>query len=553
LFQGIGHRIADGLSNLIVLQNLKISEQRLQEVVAKAPVPMCITKANGDIEFFNESFIQSIGYTLNEIHTAEDWWQKIYPDPEYRKLVMDAWSNAVATANETGQEVEPQTWEMCRKDGELRTMEIKLVPLGEISVITMIDMTDQLRLIKELSDGEMRLMAAQRIAHLGAWEWDIRNDTIWLSDEVYRIFGYHPNEFDASADIFFKAVHPEDLPQVQTSIDRALKGLKSYNTEHRIILPDGQIKTIHTHGIISYDDQDNPILMEGVIQDISKRKELERQLIQASKMESIGQLAAGIAHEINTPTQFIELNMNFLRDAFNDLALLLKSYERLKEMAESDSQHNKICTKIEERSIEIEYQYILSEIPIAIEQSLDGLAQISRIVQSVKSFSHLSSHQKVETDINDLIEMVVTVSTNEWKYHSNISLDLDKTNPLVFCVPDLINQALLNIVVNAAHTNTDKVHAKNIDKVGLFISTKAEEKLIRISIRDEGMGIPEEIRNLIFNPFFTTKELGKGTGQGLTLAYRTIVEEHGGTINFETAMGSGTTFTITLPRLSEKA
>ncbi|SDL40531.1 PAS domain S-box-containing protein [Maridesulfovibrio ferrireducens] len=527
------------------------SKRRLQEVVSKSPIPIFLINYNGEVELLNQAFTRVLGYTINDIGTMDSWWRLAYPDLECRQKSQEEWNRVLTEAQSTGGDVSLRYKEVQHKDGGLRTVEFRTMPLDDIVIITMIDLTEHLLLVKELTEGEVRLSEAQRLAHLGCWEWDIVKGTLWWSDEVYRIFGLQPDQLKMTYELFLQAVHPDDRQYVQSSIDLALVENNPYSIEHRIVLPDGKIKTVHERGKVTRDDE-TPVYMMGTVQDISERKILERQLIQATKMESIGQLAAGVAHEINTPTQFIQHNVSFFQEAFSDIILLINDYEKLRDESVSDSRFSNIHTIIKKRSEDIEYDYLISEVPKAIEQSLEGLSQIMRIVQSVKLFAHTSSVEKVAVDINNLIDTVITVSTNEWKYHSDVHLDLDRIIPPVFCVPDQISQALLNIVINAAHTNNDKVQSGDVNKAGIFVSTKLEEDFIIISIRDEGMGIRADVQDKIFNPFFTTKELGKGTGQGLALAYRAIVDGHGGTIDFETVVGEGTVFTVKLPLVQHK-
>lgn len=288
-----------------------------------------------------------------------------------------------------------------------------------------------------------------------------------------------------------------------------------------------------------------PFLILGA--DITERKLLESQLSQAQKWESIGQLAAGIAHEINTPIQYVGDNTRFLQEAFADLCVLLAAYGDLLQAAQTGVSVRSLAAGVEAEAAAIDLPYLLEEIPKAIQQSLDGAARVSQIVQAMKEFSHPGSVDKVDIDINRAIESTVTVARNEWKYVADLVLDLDSQMPLIPCLPGDFNQVILNIVVNAAHAIGDVVHATDSGEKGtITVSTRHLDDWAEIRIQDTGAGIPEAIRTKIFNPFFTTKEVGKGTGQGLAIAY-SIVEKHRGTLHFETKTGQGTTFIIRLP------
>lgn len=528
---------------------LREREQRLKDIIAKAPVPMIVIEKDQRISVINDAMVKTLGFALNDIPTMNDWWRLTYPDGKKRKEIIDSWKNTVNEARDHGLDIAPIYRELSRKDGKQRTVEFRLISLGESIVVSMQDLTDHLRLIEDLTTKDARLSEAQRIANLGSWEWTIPTGELWWSDEVYRIFGLPPEKSKVTYDTFIEFIHTDDRDHVEEAIRLAIEKNESYETEHRIILPDGSTKTVHERGHIAYDEDGKPQSMLGSVQDITELKAIENQLIKTSKLESIGQLASGIAHEINTPVQFLQHNLKFFQDGFNDLVELLGEYEKLKKATESEQLLQDIHIRIQDCSQVLDYDYLMDEIPKSLGQSMEGLDRISRIVQSVKQFAHSGLSEKRLVDINEIVNTVITVSTNEWKYHSEVHLDLDKMLPKLLCAPDMMNQALLNLIVNAAHTNTERVKMGDIDKAGIYISTRYEDRQIVIVIRDEGMGIPVINRERIFDPFFTTKDIGQGTGQGLAMVQRTIVGEHEGAIAVESEIRNGTTFTIHLPEL----
>jgi PAS domain S-box-containing protein len=281
--------------------------------------------------------------------------------------------------------------------------------------------------------------------------------------------------------------------------------------------------------------------------DITNRKAVEDTLAQTEKLKSIGQLAAGIAHEINTPTQYLGDNTRFLQDAFQDIIQVLNCYEALFQAVKADSVSADLIRQVAEGIEEADVEYLNEEIPTAIEHTLEGVERIAKIVRAMKEFSHPGQDEKTAIDINKTIESTITVARNEWKYVAEMATDFDASLPLVPCLPGELNQVILNLIINAAHAIADVI-AENSTKKGLIkVSTRHKEHWAEIQISDTGPGIPEKIRHRIFDPFFTTKEVGKGTGQGLAISYTVIVEKHGGTLNLETEEGKGTTFTICLP------
>jgi PAS domain S-box-containing protein len=281
--------------------------------------------------------------------------------------------------------------------------------------------------------------------------------------------------------------------------------------------------------------------------DITERKNLEKQLTQTQKLRSIGQLASGIAHEINTPTQYVGDNTRFLQDAFSDLMDVLAQQAGLLRAARSGPVGPEVIRAVEEAIRQADLDYLTSEIPLAIRHTLEGIDRIAKIVRAMKEFAHPGREDKVAADLNKIIETTLTVAGNEWKYVADLVTDFDRSLPEVPCHPGEINQVILNLVVNAAHAVEDQIKQGRITKGVITVATRRNDDWAEIQISDTGGGIPEAIRPRIFDPFFTTKEPGRGTGQGLAICHPVIVDKHGGRFFFESEVGRGTTFTINLP------
>jgi PAS domain S-box-containing protein len=281
--------------------------------------------------------------------------------------------------------------------------------------------------------------------------------------------------------------------------------------------------------------------------DITERMALEDHLRQAQKLESIGQLAAGIAHEINTPTQYIGDNVQFLKGAFADLRLLLESYDRLLVAANGNTLSGETVQEVSAAVADIDIGYLIEEIPKAIEQTVEGVTRVSTLVGAMKDFSHPGTKEKIGLDLNRAIESTVTVARSEWKYVADLETDYDPSLPLLSCLPAEFNQVILILIVNAAHAIADVIGKGGPEKGKIKVQTRNCPRFAEVRIQDTGTGIPQNIRARIFDPFFTTKEIGKGTGQGLAIGRSLIVDKHGGTIHFETEEGKGTTFIIRLP------
>jgi len=281
--------------------------------------------------------------------------------------------------------------------------------------------------------------------------------------------------------------------------------------------------------------------------DITERKNLEKQLTQAQKLRSIGQLASGIAHEINTPTQYVSDNTRFLKDAFADLMDVVTQQAGLLRAARSGSVSPEVIRAVDESIRRADLDYLTHEIPLAIGHTLEGIDRIAKIVRAMKEFAHPGREDKVPADLNKIVETTLTVARNEWKYVADLVTDFVRSLPEVSCHPGEINQVILNLVVNAAHAIEDQVKQGRMPKGVITVVTRRKDGWAEIQISDTGGGIPEAIRPRIFDPFFTTKEPGRGTGQGLAICHPVIVDKHGGRIFFESEVGRGTTFTINLP------
>jgi two-component system NtrC family sensor kinase len=286
---------------------------------------------------------------------------------------------------------------------------------------------------------------------------------------------------------------------------------------------------------------------ERLEREIVERERAQQELAQARKLESIGHLAAGIAHEINTPAQYVGHSLQFLQDAFKDIEFLLGGLGQLLKATKRGSLNDKLLAELEAAVREADVDYLTEEIPRAIEQSLEGVGRVSNIVQAMKDFSYPANEKKQAIDLNRAIDSTLTISRHEWHSVSELVTDFDTNLPLVPCRPGEINQVVLNLVVNAAHAIAEVVGEDSQGKGTLVIRTRRDGDWAQIQIEDTGTGIPEGIRENVFDQFFTTKDVGKGTGQGLSIAHSVVVEKHGGTISFETEVGRGTTFIVRLP------
>lgn len=296
-----------------------------------------------------------------------------------------------------------------------------------------------------------------------------------------------------------------------------------------------------------HDDNGTVVATLKLLEDVTESLAAERELRQAQKLEAVGQLAAGIAHEINTPIQYVGDNIRFLEQAFTDLVDTHNQYAFLMRQVKQQGVETDLIAGIEKNVEALDIGFLIDELPKTIEQSLDGVNRVARIVRAMREFSHPGTSEKTHVDLNSALESTVTISRNEWKYVAEVETDFDPELPPVLCLPGEMNQVFLNIVVNAAHAIGDVTDGGNKGKGRIRLTTRAREGMAEIRISDTGGGVPETVRDRIFDPFFTTKKVGKGTGQGLAIARNVVVDKHQGAICFETESGCGTTFIIQLP------
>ncbi|QDV09473.1 Sensor protein FixL [Planctomycetes bacterium Poly30] len=318
--------------------------------------------------------------------------------------------------------------------------------------------------------------------------------------------------------------------------------------EHKevvLLAEDGAAKQILCAGAVLDRGSVSPESYVFVATDISHRKKLEVELRQAQKLESVGQLAAGIAHEINTPIQFVGDSLTFLQEAFEDnLSLRAAQSELMKavEAAGVAEAERQAVLKIEE---DVDLAFLMEETPAALERALDGVGRVATIIRAMKEFAHPGTHEQAPADLNRAVETTLTVARSEFRYIAELETSFGDL-PHVMCMVGDINQVVLNLIVNAAHAIEER--QKSDPAPGLIrVSTRVEGERAVIEVRDNGTGIPESVRDKVFDPFFTTKAVGKGTGQGLALAHKVIVDRHGGELRIETPAEGGTAFLIRLP------
>lgn len=336
---------------------------------------------------------------------------------------------------------------------------------------------------------------------------------------------------------------PGTLAQIRSSLNKS----ESTQLEIQIASDSPQPKMVSlTVYPIRENNQSRGLLLIG--NDLTEQKIMEQQLRQAQRLESVGQLAAGVAHEINTPMQYLGDNLSYLETKIDKLMDFLQATETVIESESGDDIQAEQLEELRTKAKKMKMKRMYEQMPQAVVDSLDGVKNVSRIVNAMKELSHPGSDQKALVSVNQLLQSAATVSRNEWNYVAELNMELDTRLPEIYGFQGELNQCFLNLIVNAAHAIGDKNEEGPQDELGqITLSSELAEGAVIVRISDTGGGIPEKIRKRIFDPFFTTKSVGKGTGQGLALVHSTVVQKHQGLIDFEVEEGVGTTFVIQLP------
>jgi signal transduction histidine kinase len=280
-----------------------------------------------------------------------------------------------------------------------------------------------------------------------------------------------------------------------------------------------------------------------LVEDVTPAKRLEVERQHGAKMEAVGRLAAGIAHELNTPIQFIGDNVHFLDEACRDL---LAACEQIAAISASLTAET-AAPAVREVLHDADLDYLREEIPRAVEQTLDGVERVARIVRAMKAFGHPEDREQRAFDLNQAIRSALTVARNELKYVADVETELGELPP-VRCFPSDVNQVLLNLLLNAAEAIEEQPDvASGAARGTIRVRTWRDGPDAVVEVSDTGPGVPPELRSRIFEPFFTTKEVGKGTGQGLALVHGVVTENHGGSVTLASVPGAGATFVVRLP------
>jgi two-component system, NtrC family, sensor kinase len=542
--------ITDITERVAARESLQRAETLFQNTIEQAPIGVAYAGRDGRFLRCNEAFCRLLGFspreleskTIDELTYAED---AARTSPELARL----WRGEVDVVDvekrylcKDGRPLWVRVTSALIRDGGARP-DRAVEFLRDISARK--EMADALAenralLAAVLADVPVAIVACDASGHI-----ILHNrvaDELFAMDPADISSSHAPTPYPESVDVFL----PDGVtrvPREARPLARAVGGENVTNSEFVLKRADDMPRTTlnSARQLVGPDGECLGAVI--VTQDVTHLKSLERDLAQAQKLESIGQLSAGIAHEINTPTQFIGDNIRFLQDSFQEVLGLVVRLSTLVAAHRGGAVPADPIAKVLERA---DVSYLRDEIPKAIAQSLEGVERIAKIVGAMKEFSH-PGVEKTPVDLNRAIASTITVATNEWKYVADVTTDFDQSLPAVPVMPGAFNQVILNILVNAAHAIDSAAKGVARNRGAIAVGTRRDGDWVEICIADSGCGIPPHAIKKIFDPFFTTKPVGKGTGQGLAIAHDVVVKKHGGTISVESEQGVGTTFTVRLP------
>jgi two-component system NtrC family sensor kinase len=536
------------------LRRITDQAQLLALVAQHTDNAVVISDADGQIEWANEAFCRMSGYTSQELLGLRR--QDLIRGPFVGTPEFDEFCDALAEGRPADVQFPTTT-----RQGRTYWAHVEVQPIREAGELVRFvgverDISDQ-RAAEEL------LHAATRRAHLLADQ--LRAEKVLLSE----VLGSIPHlVYWKDADLRYTGVNQaflalrgltgersvvarteaelagrDELSAVLATLEPQVLANGETVANQRLQLTRAGLPAVSLLLSVLPRTDENGVVrgVIGVAADVTHVTTLEQQLAQATRLEAIGQLAAGIAHEINTPVQYVSDNTRFLAESFGGVLTALRAAERLSVGEGPIAAELRRCLAL------VDLEFIAEEIPSALSQSLEGMGRVAQIVRAMKDFSHPGTG-RVAADLNRAVESTTQVSRNEWRYVATLDLDLSPEVGLVRCFEGELKQVLLNIVVNAAQAIAGERERTGGHILGsIEIKTERVDGGVRISITDDGPGIADDVKHRIFDPFFTTKPVGKGTGQGLSMAYAVIVRKHGGTLAVTSALGAGSTFTIELP------
>ena len=553
--------VKNALAESELRKNLKL----FSSAISQNPLSIIITDTKGIIQYTNEAFTTISGYSQQEVLGRN--MNTLRSGKHSRAFYKDLWETITSGKTWSGEIINK------KKNGELFFELATISPItGNNSKISHFigikqDISEQKKKQVELALSEMRFHDMANLLPQTIFEMNIEGRIIYTNRMGFETFGYTKEDFENGVQALMLFA-PEEYEKVGLNMKKRLADLPFDNHEYTGRKKDGTLFPIlvYTSRII---ENETLVGIRGIVLDISERKEAEKQLqqlnrtleqrveertrdlvqsqqqvIQQEKLASIGQLAAGIAHEINNPLNFIKINFVTQQGNIADILSILNEYRAFTKKIETNTLFSSELQKLRSREHDMELDTLLADIPQIFAESQGGFERITTIINSMRNFSYKHAQdEKVLFDINKGIRDTLIISRNEYRYCADIVTDL-KELPPVPCNPEQMNQVFLNLIINGAHAIASQQRATNGK---IKIATWIDSTSVYCSIADDGPGIALEVQKHIFEPFFTTKKPGIGTGLGLSISYDIIVHKHHGTLTVDCPHAGGTVFTITLP------
>lgn len=529
-------------------QALMESELRYRSLVENSPEAILVySQSSSMIADANLKAIQLFGYDYEDLLSSsilDLFPPDLVKDPLYRQSINSIFNKDIT--NDTP----PSEYTMAHKDGTLLPCEIRVAPFPSLDDplvrASIMDLSNRKEMEDALFRAHLHTQGLIEAIHSLVIEIEYNRSVIFWNARAQNVFGISAGQ--ALNQDIHKLPISWNWEPIKHALDQCISRNKT-TTLHNVkfMRPDQSPGFLDLTLIpVKNGKNDLPdIIITG--NDITKQKLMYDQLYQSEKLRALGELAAGIAHEINSPMQYISNNLTFLKEEFDRLLRPLTSYG-------SNGSHSPNTTKGDPAELDfnewkktVDLDFLLEEIPLAFEQSSDGVRTITSIVQALREFSYPGSKEKTPTDINKAVLNTLTIARNEWKYSCEVCTELDERLPLVPCYPAEFNQAILNLVTNAVDAIEAEIERERYLKGTITIKTMRKEDWAVLQFEDNGCGIPEVNLSRIFEPFFTTKEIGKGTGQGLAITHNIIAKKLQGTIQVFSEPDIGTRFLIRLP------
>jgi two-component system NtrC family sensor kinase len=558
-------RLEATVKNAFSESKLRQKTKLFTAVMTRSPVTIAITDKNGDLEYVNPAFSKMTGYTFKE---AIGQNLRILKSGEQSSSYYEELWKTITSGKIWHGELHNK-----KKNGELYWEDAIVSPItdntGKISHYIGIKQDISLRKKEQeaLFESESRFQELADLLPQPIFECNIEGIITYTNRVGYETFGYTNEDLQQGVHSILLFAE-EDREKARFNMECRLKNIPFENHEYNALKKDGTTFPIliYTTRIIR---NNMPVGIRGIVLDISSRREIEKkllhlnetleqrveertkeldithqQMILQEKMASIGQLASGLAHELNNPINFVKINFATLQEDIADLQMLLNDYRTLTEKAEKGTMHAEDLQEIRKKEKSIALDTLLDDIPKIFTESERGFERITTIIRSMRNFSYRHAiDERVLFDINKGIRDTLIIARNEYRYAADITTTLGNI-PSLPCNPEQINQVFLNLIVNSAHAIASQLRS---EKGHIRIHTWYDSDNVYCSIADDGPGIADKEKKRIFEPFFTTKEPGKGTGLGLSISYDIIVHKHKGSLDVHCPPEGGTVMTITLP------